>query len=96
MLTQNLPFPLMQTSWAQQLNPILSNKLLNGVLLQNVSLASGSNTVNHLLGRKLVGWVLTRQRAAATVYDTQDTNPHSLVTLQLTASAPTSVDLWVF
>lgn len=87
---------LLQSAWGSQLNPVLGNPLVNGTLLRNVALASGSNTVNHKLGRKLQGWVITRQRSSGSVYDTQDSNQHPDLTLTLQASAAMVVDLYVF
>jgi uncharacterized lipoprotein YmbA len=89
-------FQMMQNVWAQKIDPLLAKQIVNGNLLQNVSLASGSNTINHKLGRKLQGWLIVRQRASASVYDTQDSNQHQDLTLTLTSSASVSVDLWVF
>lgn len=87
---------LLQTAWASQIDPVLRNPLTQGNLLKNVTLASGANVVDHKLGRKLQGWVLTRQRAAASVFDTQDLNPTPALTLTLTSSAAVVVDLLVF
>lgn len=87
---------LLQTGWASQIDPVLQLPLNSGVLLKSVVLASGPNTINHTLGRKLQGWILTRVRSSATVYDTQDTNSQPTLTLQLTASAGVTVDLFVF
>lgn len=87
---------LMQTSWASDLNPLLKNAVLQGILLKNVSLTAGANSVNHKLGRKLQGWMLTRVRAAATIYDTQDANSMPELTLTLNSSANVVVDIYVF
>lgn len=87
---------MMQNTWAQTLDPIISNPTTNPVILKNISLVTGPNAVNHRLGRKLQGWSLSRIRAAATVYDTQDSNPTPQLTLTLTASAPVVVDLVVW
>lgn len=86
----------MQVKWASMLEPPLSLPINSGILLQKVSLASGSNSINHLLQRKPIGWFITRQRSAATVYDTQDSNQRPELTLNLTASAAVTVDLYVF
>ena len=86
----------LQTTWTAQLDPLLRAALSNGQVLQSVSLATGSNQVNHKLGRKLQGWFITRLRAAAQVYDTQDANPFPNLTLSLVASAPAVVDIYVF
>jgi len=96
MLPQKLPLDLLETQWAQQLNPILSNPLNKASILKNVSLVAGSNTVDHKLGAKLQGWYFSRVRAATTVYDTQDLNQTPQLTLTLVASAPAVVDIVVF
>ena len=87
---------LMQGSWDSQLNPMLANPSLKCIILKNVELVSGSNVVNHLLGRKLQGWRIVRQRAAASIHDNQDNNQSPALTLLLISSAPVSVDLEVF
>lgn len=85
-----------QTRWASILNPLLSNPLLNGVVLKQVQLASGSNIINHKLGRKLQGFIITRQRGPANIYDTQDNNSMPDLTLHLESSASVSCDIYVF
>ena len=92
-LPQKLPLDLMQTKWASQLNPLLNNPIMNGLMLQNIALISGVNNVNHLLQRTQQGWFITDQTAAAEIYRSADFNK---LTLQLTASAPTTISLWVF
>ena len=87
---------LMQTRWASELNPILTLPLNSGIILKSVSLASGTNSINHRLARKLRGWFIIRQRSAATVYDDQDNNKYQDKTLTLVASAAVVVDLYVF
>jgi len=96
MLPQKLTLPLMQTQWAQQLDPIISNPTVNNLVLKNISLVSGTNVINHRLGRVLQGWKPTRIRAAATFYDLQDSNQTPQLTLVLVASAPAVIDLEVF
>ena len=87
----------MQTLWSQQLNPVLSNEVVNGRLIRNLQLSMGSNVINHGLGRNLVGWFVTRVRSSpVTLYDTQDSNQLQALTLNLNASAAANVDLWVF
>ncbi len=87
---------LLQTAWASQLDPVLKNALVNGNLLKNVALVSGANVVNHKLGRNLQGYLITRQRASASIYDTQDVNPTPALTLTLNSSAAVTVDLYCF
>lgn len=89
-------FQLMQNSWVRVLNPIISNPSVNPTILKNITLKTGSNVINHLLGQKLVGWIVIRQRAEANVYDTQDTCQTPNLTLNLVSSADCVIDLMVF
>lgn len=75
---------------------ILKLPLSNSVLLKSVSLSIGTNNVNHTLGRELIGWLITRKRAAANIYDSQETNTMPTKTLNLVSDANVEVDLIVF
>lgn len=95
-------------------NLLRTNALISGSLLTNSSslvgnaantdgipLVAGDNTINHGLGRALIGWIVVRSSAAATIYDKQSTNivngqSQAGLTLILNASAPTTVYLYVF
>jgi hypothetical protein len=95
--TEDQDLMLMQTRWASQLNPVIALPWSTGVLLKSVVLASGSNTINHLLARNLQGWIPVRFHGGfAQIYDTQDTNTMPSLTLKLTSSAGVTVDLLVF
>lgn len=85
-----------QQNLTRTLNPIFNTNTLGGNILSNITLISGSNIINHKLGRTLSGWQIIRQRAAASIFDTQDTNKTPALTLTLTSSAPVVVDLYVF
>lgn len=84
---------LMQTAWAGQLNTILKNPLLSGLLLKGVDLVVGSNVINHKLDRMQQGWFTTDQQEVATIYRTQDFNSK---TLTLYSDLAVTVDLYVF
>lgn len=71
-------------------------QLIQGQLLSNVRLVVGVNIINHGLQRQLIGWMPTRLRAAAQIYDSQDTNINANLTLILNSNADVTVDLWVF
>lgn len=91
--SQSKEMSLMQTNWASQINPVLSNDLINGIALDAIDLIIGSNTINHLLGRKQVGWFITDINVPSMIYRSQ---PLSATTLTLTSSAVCTVNLWVF
>jgi hypothetical protein len=90
-------FQMLQNVWATLLNPLLKNPALNSTTLKEVNLVTGSNAINHKLGRKLQGWSLVRQRGvAASIYDEQDSNQMPDLTLVLVSSADVTVDILVF
>ena len=87
---------LLQTNWSSTLNPIIQNPANAGVILKSIALKAGLNVINHKLGANLQGWSLVRQRAQASVWDTQDSNPNTQLTLYLNSSADVTVDVEVF
>lgn len=95
-LSQKLPWELANPKWAATLNPIISNPLFSGNLLQGVDLATGANTINHGLGDKLQGYIVVLNSANVTFYDSQKSNPRPQLTLILNASGPTTVSIYVF
>jgi hypothetical protein len=95
-LPQKLSLDQMQTKWAAEIDPLLKNPTNSSVLLKNIDLVVGQNIIDHKLGRALQGWTVTRKRAAASIYDLQDTNPHPSRTLILFSDAVVTIDLSVF
>lgn len=89
-------FVQMQSRWATILDPIINNPITSSSILKGINLAVGSNTVNHLLSRKLQGWTIVRINAATTIYDTQESNGTPDKTLVLVSSAACTVDILVF
>jgi len=92
----NTNFMLMQSSWAANINPFLINPTNNKSIIKDVTLINGSNIINHLLGRVLQGWSITRKKGNANIYDTQDSNPRPQFSLVLVSSAAVTVDIEVF
>ena len=95
-LSSQLPWELAQNKWAGVLNPLLANPLVNGRLLDPVTVISGANTINHGLQRKLIGYVVVLNSAAVTFYDSQTTNQRPELTLILNASGAATITLYVF
>lgn len=81
-----------QTNVAQVLVPISRIEFMDGTILKNVVLTTGTNRIPHNLKRELNGWWLTRQYGAAAVYETSSSN----LTLDLNSSADVTVDIQVF
>jgi len=95
-LPLRLPIEQMQVKWSSQLNPVISNPVINGLQLTNIKLTTGNNSVNHLLGRDLQGWIIVGINGISDIYDTQATNQLPKLTLNLVSSADVIVSLWVY
>ena len=108
-LSTRLTWEQAATKWSSALNPLLAQPLVQGNLLTEVKLVSGSNAINHGLGRPLQGWIIVRRRqfvvtgtpTAYDVVDTQDSNQMPQLTLQLvssqgTSTNPVELDIYVF
>ena len=94
--TTDKDLTLLQNKWSSILNPVVSNPSLQSIILPNTALVSGTNTVNHNLGKTLTGWRIVRLRGPATIYDQQDTNMLKNLTLILVSSAAVNCDIEVF
>ena len=95
MLPQKLSLPMMQTQWAQQIDPVLANLLIQGQLLQNISLSSGTNVINHKLGRTPQGWFLVAPQGSNDVHQAAQ-QPNPTLTLTLVSASALTTGIWVF
>jgi hypothetical protein len=87
---------MIQDNVSNIIDPLSSKEILQGQILTKIALTTGTNNVAHKLNRRLLGWFIVRQRASASIYDTQDTNPSPDTFLRLVTSANVTVDLYVF
>lgn len=77
--------------------PFINCAIIDGQQLQSVALVAGSaNAVAHKLGREPLGYIIVRNRAQSTIWDTQDSNSLKRSSLLLWTDAPTTVDIWVY
>ena len=95
MLPQKLDYEKMLTTWAQQINPVIANLLINGILLKDQSLISGTTVINHKLGRIPQGWFLSAPKGPATVYQAAQ-QPNPTLTLTVVSDAALTTDVWVY
>ena len=87
----------MQTVWAQAINPTINSEINNGLILKDIVLKTGDNVINHKLGRDLQGWIVVRmQDSFVQLYDKQNANQMSSLTLVLNSSGNGKIDLLVF
>ncbi len=78
------------------LSAVLSKEIVDGILLKEVDLVTGTNVISHKLNRKIEGWIIVRKRATADIWDSQDSSNTRDRTLTLESSADVTVDLWIF
>lgn len=95
MLPQRLPLEQMQVNWANQLNPVIANLLVQGQLLSNLEITTGSNVINHKLGRKPIGWFVVAPMGPVVLYQAAEQLLPNLL-LTLTSDADVTLSLWVF
>ena len=92
-LSPKLPWELANPAWAAALNPVVASPLNQIQIIKNYSLGSGSNVINHMLGRMMVGWFLIDPQGSAIVYRSA---PLNNLTLTLTSSAAIISSIGVF
>jgi hypothetical protein len=79
------------------LKPITNCPIIDGVLVENVSLnASITNEVFHKLGRKPLGFIIVRKSAESDIWDDQNSNKTSDRTFFLKCSNNVTVNIWFF
>ncbi len=87
----------LQSNISASLDSIVKSPIIDGVLIKNVLLDSTQvNEISHKLDRIPQGYVITRQRAQADIWDSQDTNTNASKTFLLECSANVYVDIWFF
>lgn len=85
----------LQDALSKVFNSILSKEILDGRLITGIVLSSsGTNEVDHGLGKPIRGWVVVAKNANANIYDSVSSTPNA--TLILTATANVTISLWVF
>lgn len=79
------------------IKPILNCPIIDGVLVENVSLSTSSaNEVFHKLGRKPIGFIIVKQSADSRIWDSQSSNPTPDRTFLLSCSNAVTVNIWFF
>jgi len=75
---------------------IIRRKILDGVLIENVSLVSGTNIVSHTLGRPINGFLVVRRNANEEVWNSTTDRINESLAVALDASGTVTVSLWFF
>lgn len=95
-ISQDRALSLLQTTWAKTIDPIAANPISSSIILNGVVVASGNNTINHKLGRKLQGWIVIGNSAFVQLYDKQSSNKTPDLTLVLNSNGAATLNLLVF
>src|SRR5580693_6773216 len=74
-------FNALVTSLQSIFTSLLGKVQLDSVILQNVSLVSGSNTIPHTLGRTLTGWSVIRIDSLSGIFETPSPDPSTYLVL---------------
>jgi hypothetical protein len=78
----------------QALGPLLNLPLSTSNFLEDLDLTTGSNSINHGLGRILRGWLVANRNAVVDLYE--EPSPFPKKTLVLNASTDAMISLIVF
>lgn len=89
----------LQNNVAQALNPVTENPIVNGIYLtgtngNGVSLASGTNVINHKLGRKALGCFIAALSNSSTAYVSLDS--FTATTITIVTSGAVRAFLYIF
>jgi hypothetical protein len=79
------------SEFAQQL---IGNPLLDGNLLKDIAVSVTATEFAHGLGRKPQGYIVVKASTGVTLSDSASLTPNT--TIKLTASASSTVSIWVF
>lgn len=83
----------LQQNIKQVIGPIISNPITSGALLTDISIVSGTNVINHGLGRMMQGWIISDVNSVVTLFRSQPLNDK---TLTLTSNGTSTISLYVF
>lgn len=83
----------LQDAVAPIFDSLQAKELIKGRLIKDVIVTTSTVTINHGLGRQLIGWHIVRKNADANVWE--DSAP-TTTQLVLDSDATVTVSLWVF
>jgi hypothetical protein len=86
----------LQSNIEAALSQFLVIPIMNGVLLENIELAVGDNSITHKLGRTVKGYIVTRVSAACDIYDKISTDTKLDQQFTLNSSSACTISIWVF
>ncbi len=93
-LSSKLEWQIANPLWAQALNPVINNSIIQGKQIDDVVLIANTPLIiNHGLNRMMQGWFPVDNIADCNVWRTQILNTK---TLTIESSANTTLSIWVY
>lgn len=78
------------------LNPLLELPISDGILIKNLTINTSDTLIDHKLGRKPEGFLITRLRTNAVIYESATSNDEDNRMIILIASATATADIYFF
>jgi hypothetical protein len=94
--SQNEEVTRLQSHLKQTLAPLLDLPIQDGVLIQDISIETTDTLVQHKLGRNYEGWIVTRLKDNAVIYESTTSNANTDIHIILKGSAACTADLYFF
>jgi hypothetical protein len=92
-LSSKLPWETANPILAQLINPFIANPTNNIQIISNYSFKTGTNILNHGLGRLMIGWFIIDPQGLGTLYRSA---PLNSLTITLTSSDDFTSSIGVF
>lgn len=89
-------FNMLQTNIQTVLDQIVLDPFVDGTTLADIVVSVGSNTINHTLGRKPLGYVLISKDQNGDVWSGQAANKSADKTLILNSNQNMTISLRIF
>ena len=86
----------LQTHIKTTLNPLLELPISDGVMLKDQTIETTDTEINHGLGREYEGFIITRLKTNATIYESATDNPSKSLYILLKASGAATADIYIF
>lgn len=91
--TTNKDINQLQNNISQTVGPLSANPMNTGIIVPDIDLAIGNNTVQTKLGRKIQGWQIARQQGPfSQITEVSEDND----ILVLNSTVATKISLYVF
>lgn len=91
--SNDLSFNRLESSFVNFAQKLSKTPILNGLLIEDVSITTAQTEIQHNLGRDLVGWIVVDKDTDGRVWRVDSGNAN---VLKLDCSADMIISLWVF